>query len=414
MNRTFPRILLYVLIIIPAIFTLIPFVYMAMTSVKDEKGNSSGLFVPHVDDRTLAISTADVNVDDNSINTTESLQAGDILIYHSKGGTSASTGPETASAATAPIGGLVDGQTYYAIPYKVDRAKLATTPDDASRQTAMYLAATTDDNHQTIHDQAAIDKADKAIAAIDLTSPGSGAGQYFSNPAHVMWQSFTVRNYFDLFRQNPTLKYQIANSFFFASVTSLLATLFCAMGGYALAMFHFKGRKLMTGVVLAALIIPAMMLTAPNYQLLFHMKLLDTFSGLILPAIGPAFLVFLFRQSMIAGLPAELLEAGRIDGCGEIRMFFQIVLPLIRPMVSASILITFLGSWNNFINPQVILQSPRNFTLSVAVAQLQDAYSFNYGALMAGTMISVLPVMILFLLLQKEFIAGLTAGAVKG
>ncbi len=244
---------------------------------------------------------------------------------------------------------------------------------------------------------------------------GNAAGLFVPSDqqGHVMWGSFTLQNYRDLL-QRENIPYQIVNSFFFASVTSLLATLICAMGGYALAMFHFKGRRFLTSVVLVALIIPGMMLIAPAYQLVYRFGMLDTLSGLILPAIGPAFLVFLFRQAMISSVPAEMLEAGRIDGCGEIRMFFTIVLPLVRPMVSASLLITFIGSWNNFISPQVILQSPQNFTLSVAVAQLKDVYSQDYGMLMAGTMISVLPVMILFLLLQKEFIAGLTSGAVKG
>lgn len=247
------------------------------------------------------------------------------------------------------------------------------------------------------------------------TPEGNSSGLFlpYDNDGHIMWNAFTFKNYRDLFDRD-NLYNQIVNSFFLASVTSLLATLICAMGGYALAMFRFKGRKLLTNMVLIALILPAAMLIAPSYQLIFRFGLLDTLSGLILPAIGPAFLVFLFRQAMLSSVPRELLEAARIDGCGEIRIFFNIVLPVIRPMVSASLLITFLGSWNNFINPQVVLQSPQNFTLSVAVAQLKDVYSQDYGMLMAGTMISVLPVMLLFLLLQKEFIAGLTSGAVKG
>ena len=110
----------------------------------------------------------------------------------------------------------------------------------------------------------------------------------------------------------------------------------------------------------------------------------------------------------------ELIEAARIDGSGEMRIFFTVVLPLVRPMVGAFLLITFLGTWNNYISPQVILQSPERFPLSVAIAQLKGVYSQDYGMLMAGTLVSVLPVLVLFLLLQREFIAGLTSGAVKG
>ena len=167
-------------------------------------------------------------------------------------------------------------------------------------------------------------------------------------------------------------------------------------------------------MVLSSLIIPGSLLLAPGYQLLYKLHLLDSFAGLILPGIAPAFGVFLFRQSMMNSVPGDLMEAGRIDGCGEIRMFFTIILPIVRPMTGAFLLITFLGCWNNFIGPQIVLQTPEKFPLAVAIAQLKGLYSTNYGMLMAGTLGSIVPVLALFLLLQKEFIAGLTAGAVKG
>jgi multiple sugar transport system permease protein len=103
-----------------------------------------------------------------------------------------------------------------------------------------------------------------------------------------------------------------------------------------------------------------------------------------------------------------------MDGCGEIRLFFVMILPLIRPMVGAFLLVTFMGAWNNFIQPQIILQTPEKFPLAVVIAQLKGLYSTDYGLLMAGTVASIAPVMCLFLLLQRDFIAGLTSGAVKG
>ena len=131
-------------------------------------------------------------------------------------------------------------------------------------------------------------------------------------------------------------------------------------------------------------------------------------------AAAPAFGVFLFRQATISSVPWELLEAARMDGCGEGRLFAQVVLPLVRPMVGTFLMITFLGVWNNFIGPQVVLQSPEMFPLSVAVAQLRGLYYQDYGLQMAGTLVAILPVLALFLLLQREFVSGLTAGAVKG
>lgn len=231
----------------------------------------------------------------------------------------------------------------------------------------------------------------------------------------VNWGGLTFENFRNLF-VNPNFSFarSIVNSLFYASVSSVLATLFSAMGGYALAKFRFRWNGLLTGLVLAALIIPGPLLLAPLYQLLFRMGILNSYAGLILPAIAPAFGVFLFRQAMLKSVPLELMEAARIDGCGEIRIFFSVVLPLVRPMVGAFLLITFLGAWNNFIWPQIVLQTPELFPLAVSIAQLKGIYSTDYGLLMAGTLVSILPVMALFLMLQREFISGLTSGAVKG
>ena len=167
-------------------------------------------------------------------------------------------------------------------------------------------------------------------------------------------------------------------------------------------------------IVLSALIIPGPLLIAPGYQLLYNLGLINSYAGIILPAIAPAFGLFLFRQAMLNSVPQELLEAARIDGCGEIRIFFSVVMPIVRPMMGAFLMITFLGAWNNYIGPQIVLQDPDKFPLSVAIAQLRGLYQTNYGMISAGTLMSIAPVMLIFLLLQKEFISGLTSGAVKG
>ena len=187
-----------------------------------------------------------------------------------------------------------------------------------------------------------------------------------------------------------------------------------AAAGYALARFRFRGRNAMTILVLGAIIVPPPLLLAPGYQLLFDLGLLDTFTGLILPVAAPAFGIFLFRQSVQQSVPESLIEAARMDGATELGIFTAIVLPLVRPMIGAFMLITFLLMWNNFIGPQIVLQSPEKMPLAVVVAQMVGLYEQDYGLLMAGTLISVLPVAALFLMLQKEFITGLTSGAVKG
>lgn len=229
----------------------------------------------------------------------------------------------------------------------------------------------------------------------------------------VHWERLTLDNFRRLMAE-PFFARAIVNSVFLASVTSLGATLVSAMGGYALAKFSFRAREPLTALVLGALIIPAPLLLAPGYQWLHQLGLLDTYGGLILPALGSAFGVFLFRQSMLNAVPAELLDAARIDGAGELRIFFGLVLPLVRPMIGAFLMITFLATWNNFINPQVVMQSPEMFPLSVAINNMRGLYGTDNGLILSGSFVSVAPLLCLFLLLQREFIAGLTSGAVKG
>jgi len=229
----------------------------------------------------------------------------------------------------------------------------------------------------------------------------------------IGWDRITVDNFVRLFTELKISRAML-NSLFLSSVSSSLTVLFCSMGGYALSKLQFKGREAITMVVLVALIIPGPLLLAPGFQLLYQLGLLNTYAGLILPGLTPAFGVFLFRQAMLNGIPGELLEAARIDGANEARIFFGLVLPLVRPMMGAYLMISFMGTWNNFISPQIILQSPDLQPLSVALNSLKGIYGTDYGLIMAGTIVSISPVMCIFLLLQREFIAGLTGGAVKG
>lgn len=228
----------------------------------------------------------------------------------------------------------------------------------------------------------------------------------------IAWDSLTLDNYSNLIEKG--FGRAAINSVFYASASAIFATFICAATGYVLAKSQFRGRTLMTLVVLGSLIIPPTLLIAPSYELLFDLGLLDSVWGLLLPTFAPAFGVFLFRQAVQQSVPDELIEAARIDGCSESGIFLVIVLPLIRPMIGAFLLITFLGMWNNFISPQIVLQTASKQPLSVAIAQLRGVYRTDYGLLMAATVVSVAPVAVLFLVLQKQFISGLTSGAVKG
>lgn len=229
----------------------------------------------------------------------------------------------------------------------------------------------------------------------------------------IAWDHVTLENFRRLLVELPIPR-ALLNSIFLSAMVSLGATLFCAMGGYALARFSFRSRAWLTTLVLGAAIIPPSLLLAPGFELVWRLGLLDTYAGFLIPALAPAFGVFLFRQAMLNGVPAELIESARLDGCGEIRIFFQLVVPIVRPMIGAFIILSFLGTWNNFIGPQLIMQSAERQPLAVAMNNLRGVYGTDYGLVMAGTVVSIAPIMVLFLLLQKEFISGLTAGAVKG
>jgi ABC-type glycerol-3-phosphate transport system permease component len=223
----------------------------------------------------------------------------------------------------------------------------------------------------------------------------------------------TAENYRDLFSRVPFLRYML-NSVFVACTAVLVQLFFSSLAGFALAKYEFRGKQAIMLLMLATLMIPGQVILAPLYELVYRMGLVDSYLGLIIPGAVSVFGIFLFRQAILQ-VPDELLHAARIDGCSEFRIYWDVVMPITRPMVGAFCLISFMGSWNNFLWPQVILHNNARFTLPIALNQmvgLQEAQ--QYGMLMAGTLLAVLPVIVLFLLLQKEFVAGLTAGAVKG
>lgn len=222
----------------------------------------------------------------------------------------------------------------------------------------------------------------------------------------------TAENFRQLFAKMPFFSY-LMNSLFLACTASLIQLFFSSLSGFALAKYDFKGKRIIMVIMLSTMLIPGQVVMAPLYELIHRLGLVDTWTGLLLPGAVSVFGIFLFRQSIMQ-VPDELLHAGRIDGCSEFRIYWDIVMPVSRPMIGAFCLISFMGTWNSFLWPQIMLHNRALYTLPIALNQLRDLYNNQYGILMAGTFLSVLPVVLLFLLLQKEFVAGLTAGAVKG
>ena len=223
----------------------------------------------------------------------------------------------------------------------------------------------------------------------------------------------TLANFKFLLDLDPPFYTYVINSLFVSTAVVLLQLLFSSLAGFALAKYDFPGKRPIMVVMLSTMMIPGQILLAPMYDLLYRIGLIDTYWALTIPGAVSVFGIILFRQSML-GIPDDLLDAGRIDGCSEFRIYWEIVLPVSRPMIGAFTLIAFMGAWNSFLWPQIVLNTRDRFTLPIALNEMIGIYSQEYGPLMAGTLVSILPVIVLFFLLQKEFLAGLTSGAVKG
>lgn len=223
---------------------------------------------------------------------------------------------------------------------------------------------------------------------------------------------FSLLSFQQLFERVDFLRYLMNSLFITGSIVSL-QLFFSSLAGFALAKYEFRGKQFIMLLMLATMLIPGQVVLAPLYELIYRLRMVDSYAGLIVPGMVSVFGIFLFRQSILQ-VPDELLDAARIDGCSEFRVYWSVVMPVSRPMVGAFCLMSFMGSWNNFLWPQVILHHNERFTLPIALNQLMSVYQQQYGPLMAGTLLSILPVVILFFALQKEFVAGLTSGAVKG
>lgn len=202
------------------------------------------------------------------------------------------------------------------------------------------------------------------------------------------------------------------NSLFLASAGTFISLVFSSMGGYALAKYRFRGRTLTLTFMLASLTIPTVALLAPTFEVIWRLGWMDTYKALLAPAAVTVFGIFLFRQAILR-VPDDVIEAGRMDGCGEFRIYLTLVMPLVRPMTAAYCLISFLGAWNAFLGPNIFLQSQHKLTLPVVLAQYIVVYQQQYGVFLAGTLLAIIPPAVLFLMLQREFISGLTSGAVK-
>ncbi|MCF3942920.1 carbohydrate ABC transporter permease [Oceanobacillus alkalisoli] len=229
----------------------------------------------------------------------------------------------------------------------------------------------------------------------------------------INWNELSLDNYVYIFTQAGEYWQWYGNSLIVSALTIILSLFFSSMVGYSLALYNFKGRNLIFLFVLVIIMIPFEVLMLPLYQLMIDIKLINTYTGIMLPLIVSPTAVFFFRQYAM-GLPQELMDAARIDGCTEYGIFFKVMAPLMLPSFAAMAILQGLHSWNNFLWPLLVIRSNDLFTLPIGLATLLTPYGNNYDILIAGAVMTVIPIVILFGLFQRYFVAGLTTGGIKG
>ncbi len=233
----------------------------------------------------------------------------------------------------------------------------------------------------------------------------------FANPPQWLPNPLTIVSYIQVITRISFLRY-FANSLIVAGLTTLGHVFFDTLAAYAFAKLTFPGRDKIFFVMLLALMVPFYVNMIPLYKIMSDLHWTDTYLALILPNLTSIFGIFLMRQFLLT-IPNDLLDQARIDGCSEFGVFRRVVIPLAIPGVATLIIFTFMDIWNSFLWPRIVTSSEKLFTLPVGLAQLQMKNTSNQAQIMAGTVLTALPMIVVFLFMQKQFIEGMTAGALK-
>jgi len=235
--------------------------------------------------------------------------------------------------------------------------------------------------------------------------------EIFTRPPIFLSPNMSLEGYQFIIEKGALLA--LRNTITISLAFTCLAIFFCALGGYAFAKYRFPGRNLLFALLLGTMMIPGAVTMVPSYLIMRDLKWIDTFWPLVIPGAANAFGIFFMRQ-YISSVNNELLDAARIDGCGEFGVFWRVVAPIVRPGIISLALIFFMGSWNNYLGPLIYLKSPDKFTLPLMLTTLQGPPGYSaYREFMGVAVLSVMPLLLLFLVFQRRFIEGITAGAVK-
>lgn len=244
------------------------------------------------------------------------------------------------------------------------------------------------------------------------TSFKSPTEDIFTFPPQLIPQQPTFDNFVTVWNNYPFGLY-LYNSAIVALLAVGLNLLFCALAAYPLARLNFKGRELIFALVLATIMIPFQIVMIPLYIMAVNLGLRNSYLGIVLPNLTSAFGIFLLRQALKA-VPQELEEAARIDGCSELGIWWNIMIPAIRPALFTLAILVFIASWSDFLWPLIVLDDPDYYTLPLAVANLADSFSLDWRLVAAGSIISIAPILLLFLLLQRYIVPTDVGSGVKG
>jgi multiple sugar transport system permease protein len=238
--------------------------------------------------------------------------------------------------------------------------------------------------------------------------------EWFSREIQWIPQTFTTENYTRIF-SNPTIPIErwFINSLIIGFIVTVLILVIDSLAAYAYARMEFRGRKALFALLLATLFLPGVMFLVPNFLTVARLGLLNTFPGVFLPGLAGVFGVFFLRQ-FFESIPKELEEAAEIDGATTFQTFYMVALPLAKPALATLSVITFLGSWNDFLWPLLILRDRNLQTLPPGLRTLQGAYTSEYGQMMAGAVVAAVPVLILYVLLQRYIVQSVATAGLKG
>lgn len=244
------------------------------------------------------------------------------------------------------------------------------------------------------------------------TALKSSGENIFQFPPQLLPQQPTLQNFVVVWRDHPFGRY-LANSTLMAGCTVVLNLLFCSLAAYPLARLKFTGREVIFSLIVATIMIPFQIVMIPLYILTVQLGLRNTYLGLIFPSLASAFGIFLMRQAF-QGIPKELEEAARMDGCTELGIWWNVMLPGVRPALITLAIFVFIGSWSDFLWPLLVLDRPEMYTLPLGVAVLASSFSLDWRLVAAGSVISILPILLFFLMMQRYIVPTESSSGVKG